>query len=144
MKLTANKIGSILRQHGYKLTPQRHAVLDVITDNSGHLTPLAIYQKLRQRHHNIGLVTIYRTLELLAELKLTCRIHQGGNCRSYLMRRSSEHHHQLICSDCGDIIDSTTCELRELEQKLTQETGFAMEGHLLEFYGRRENCQKII
>jgi Fur family ferric uptake transcriptional regulator len=101
MRLTERKISSILRQAGYKLTPQRRAVLNAIAINQDHLTPGEIYEKVRKEHPSIGLVTVYRTLDILSELGLICEVHSGGNCRSYLMRRPQEHHHHLICADCG-------------------------------------------
>jgi len=143
MKLTANKIAGLLRQHGYKLTPQRWAVLNVISHRHDHLTPAAIHDRVSQEHPGIGLVTIYRTLEVLAELGLLCKVHVEGGCRSYLMRRPSVHHHHLICSGCGRVVDFTDCALNELEQRLSRETGFEMKDHLLELYGHCQNCQKI-
>ena len=143
MILTARKIATILRQQGYKLTPQRRAVLDAIALSSDHLTPADIYDKVRHEHPGIGLVTIYRTLDILDKLGLICEVHSGGNCRSYLMRRPSEHHHHLICSNCGIVADFTNCDLGELAQRLSRETGFKIESHLLEFAGRCQNCQRI-
>ena len=142
MRLTERKIVTILRQHGYKLTPQRQAVIQTIASSQDHLTPTAIYDKVHQGHPSIGLVTIYRTLDILAELGLICRVHMESGCRSYLMRRPSEHHHHLVCSGCGQVVDFTDCDLSELEQRLSQETGFEMEGHLLEFTGLCQACQK--
>jgi hypothetical protein len=75
------------------------------------------------------LVTVYRTLDILSELGLICEVHSGGNCRSYLMRRPQEHHHHLICADCGTVADFTDCDLSELEQRLSLETGFEIKGH---------------
>ena len=141
MRFTEKKIATLLRQHGYKLTPQRRAVLSVIALSHEHLTPAAIYEKVRLEHPNIGLVTVYRTLEVLTRLGLICEVHAGGNCRSYLMRRPTEHHHHLICSDCGTVVDFTDCDLSELEQRLSNETDFKIEGHLLEFVGQCQNCR---
>ena len=101
MRLTANKIAGILRQNGYKLTPQRHAVLKVIASADSHMTPEQIHDKAVLEQPDIGLVTIYRTLDLLSELNLVCRMHISESCRSYMMRRPTEHHHHLICSGCG-------------------------------------------
>jgi len=143
MGLTARKITSILRQRGYRLTPQRRAVLKIIALSHDHLTPAAIYGKVCREHPGIGLVTVYRTLEILAKLGLICEVHAGGSCRSYLMRRPSGHHHHLICSECGRVVDFADCDLSEVEQRLSQETGFKMEGHLLEFLGCCPDCQKI-
>ena len=143
MRLTEKKIETILRREGYKLTPQRRAVLNLITLSHDHLTPAAIHEKVCQEHPGIGLVTIYRTLNILTELGLICEVHSGGNCPSYLLRRPSEHHHHLICSECHTVTDFTDCDLSELEQRLSKETGFEIEGHLLEVEGLCRNCQNI-
>ena len=142
MGLTERTVITTLREHGYKLTPQRRAVIRAVTSSHDHLTPAAIYDKVHQDHTNVGLVTIYRTLETLDRLGLICEVHAGGNCRSYLMRRPLEHHHHLICSECGTVIDFTNCDLSELEQRLSRETGFEIDSHLLEFLGQCQNCQK--
>jgi Fur family ferric uptake transcriptional regulator len=141
MKLTANKIAGILREHGFKLTPQRHTVLKVMASSHDHMTPEAIYEKVRRQNSDIGLVTIYRTLDLLGELDLVCRVHAPDGCRSYMMRRPTEHHHHVVCSECGKVVDFTTCALSDLEKKLVKDTGFSIEGHLLEFYGRCADCR---
>ena len=141
MRRTEREILTSLRRHSYKLTPQRRAVIRAITSSHDHLTPAAICDKVRQEHPGIGLVTIYRTLDLLADLGLICEVHSGGNCRSYLMRRPQEHHHHLICSECGTVADFTDCDLSELAHRLSRETGFEIEEHLLEFSGRCQNCQ---
>ena len=135
MRLTASKINSILRQRGYRLTSQRRAVVNTIAGTHNHLTPAAIYKRVKREYPGIGLVTIYRNLEILTELGLICEVHAGGSCRSYLMRKPLEHHHHLICSECGRVVDFADCDLGELEHRLSQETGFKMEGHLLEFIG---------
>ena len=136
MRLTASKINAILRQRGYRLTPQRRVVVNTIARTHHHLTPAAIYERVKREYPGIGLVTVYRNLEILAELGLICEVHAGGSCRSYLMRKPLEHHHHLICSECGRVVDFTDCDLGELGQRLSRETGFKMEGHLLEFIGR--------
>ena len=144
MVYTEKRVESILRRRGFKITPQRRAVLSEILRSHEHLTPAEIYEKVSRAHPGIGLVTVYRTLEMLAELGLICEMHVGGNCRSYLMRRPSEHHHHLICSDCGTVIDFTDCDLGKLEQKLSQETGFKIIDHLLEFRGQCQDCQQMV
>lgn len=140
MKLTANKIAGILREHGHKLTPQRHIVLKVMASNHDHLTPDAIYEKSRLEDPDIGRATVYRTLDLLSKLNLVCRVHTDGECRSYMMRRPTEHHHHLVCSGCGKVVDFTNCSLNEMEKRLSQESGFDIKGHLLEFYGLCRDC----
>jgi len=144
MRLTANKIAGKLRQHGYRLTTQRRAILKAIAGSHDHLNSREIYEKVKVQNRNIGLVTIYRTLDLLIKLKLICRIHTGGASQSYLMRRPAGHHHHLVCSKCGQAVDFTYCNLSNLEQRLSLETGYKIEGHLLEMYGRCPACLGIV
>ena len=143
MRLTERKVVATLRQHGYKLTPQRWVVIQAIASNQEHLTPTAIYEKVHQDQPNIGLVTIYRTLEILAKLKLICELHAGGSCHSYTISAPGHHHH-LICSDCSRVVDFPSCELEEAQQSLSKQTGFRIDDHLLEFIGLCQACQKEI
>ena len=140
MRLTERSITNTLRRHGYKLTPQRRAVIGTIASSPDHLTPAAIYEKVYQERPDVGLVTIYRTLEILAKLGLICELHTGGSGRSYTIG-APEHHHHLICSSCGEVVDFSGYDLSPLEERLSRETGFEIEEHLLEFIGRCQNCK---
>jgi len=141
MRLTEKEVTAALRRHEYKLTPQRRAVIRAIASSRDHLTPASIYQRVRQDYPQIGLVTVYRTLELLAELKLICELHGSGICHSYTIS-NPQHHHHLICSNCGTVVDLPGSRLKELEQDLSRETGFRIDDHLLEFIGLCQNCQQ--
>lgn len=143
MRLTERKATAILRQHGYKLTPQRRAIIQAIASGQDHLTPAAIYEKVHQGHPTIGLVTIYRTLDKLARLGLICELHAGGSCHSYTISAPERHHH-LICSNCGTVVDFAGYDFAELEQTLSLETGFHIEDRLLEFVGLCQACQKEV
>ena len=140
MRLTERSIATTLRRHSYKLTPQRRAVIGAIASSPDHLTPAAIYERVHQDYPGIGLATIYRTLGILAKLGLICELHAGGNCRSYTIGAPGHHHH-LICSNCGEVVDFSGYDLSPLEKRLSRETGFEIEDHLLEFIGRCQNCK---
>lgn len=142
MESADKKVATILRQRGYRLTPQRRAILKVIAGSQDHLTPAEIYQDVHALYPSIGLVTVYRTLDMLFGLGLICELHAAGSCRSYLLRRPLGHHHHLICSDCRSVVDFTDCDLTGIEKRLTEETGFDIEDHLLEFAGRCPRCQR--
>lgn len=141
MRLTERKIAVTLREHGYKLTRQRRIVIWAIASSQDHLTPLAVYEKVHQDYPNIGFVTIYRTLEVLTKLKLICELHAGGSCRSYTIS-SPGHHHHLICSKCGTVIGFTDCQLGNVARRLSNQTRFRIDDHLLEFIGLCQACQK--
>ena len=141
---TEKKIEDRLRQRGFKITPQRRVILKAIAGVSEHMTPAEIYERVCRDDPGIGLVTVYRTLEILAGLGLLCEMHAGGNCRSYLMRRPDEHHHHLICSDCGTVVDFINCDLGSLENRLSQDNNFEINGHILEFIGRCRECRRRV
>jgi len=141
MRHTEREIVAILKRHGYKLTPQRRVVIRTIASSQDHLTPIEIYEQVHHRHPNIGLATIYRTLSILARMGLICELHAGGICHSYTIS-APEHHHHLICLNCSRVINFTGYDLSELEQRLSKETGFKIEDHLLEFTGLCQACQK--
>ncbi|MCD6359024.1 MAG: transcriptional repressor [Dehalococcoidia bacterium] len=136
-------MADILREHNYKVTPQRRVVVDVLVHSNEHMTPSTIYEKARQKHPRVGLVTVYRTLDILSGLGLICELHTLDNNHSYLMRETDKPHHHLICSECGKVIDFTDCGLGALEKRLSLETGFEIEEHLLEFHGLCCHCQTI-
>ena len=142
MRLTEKEIATALKKHGYRLTPQRRAVIKAITSNNDCLNPSEIYTRVRSQRAGIGLVTVYRTLEVLAKLGLICELPTSNIQRSYTLS-VSEHHHHLTCSGCGTVVDFTGHNLSDLENKLTRESGFRIESHLLEFFGLCQGCQKL-
>lgn len=141
MRPTEKKLATTLSHNGFKLTAQRRAVLSAIVNSHEHLTPAEVHKLAIRENPNVGLVTVYRTLDVLSEMGLICRVHRGGRSRSYTLAPVGHHHH-LICTVCGSVTDFTNCDLSELEKKLSQETGFEIEGHLLEFSGHCRNCQR--
>ena len=140
MRPSEERLARTLSRNGYKLTAQRRAVLNAIVKSREHLTPAAVHKRAIQENPNVGLVTVYRTLDVLSEMGLVCRVHRGGRSRSYTLAPVGHHHH-MICTECGAVTDFTNCDLSELENKLSRETGFEIEGHLLEFSGRCLDCQ---
>lgn len=136
-------LSTLLRQKGYKLTPQRRAVINAIARSNDHVTPAELYQRAHREHPGVGLVTVYRTINLLSDIGLLCEMHTDGDSRSYLLRKLPEHHHHLVCSGCGVVVDFSICDLSDLERQLVDSTGFVMEEHLLEFRGRCPQCQKV-
>ncbi len=136
-----NKLIVALKRHGYKLTRQRRAILNAISGSRSHLTPAEIYQIASVEDSSIGLVTIYRTLEILGKCGLICKVYTGGSSQSFLVRRPQAHHHHLVCSSCGNVVDFTDCNLDKLEERLATQTGFSIDGHLLEMHGRCPDCR---
>ena len=140
MALDRSKLESQLREQGYKLTRPRQAVLAALSLSNGHLSPAEIYERARAIYPKLGLVTVYRALDLLTQLNLIQRVHLDEGCHSY-MRTSAGHSHQLICKECGRVEAFSECELEEIFHNLTQKTGFSIERHRLELLGRCPGCR---
>ena len=122
-------IGKI-RGRGYKATPQRLAVLAALGAEQHQRL-----EEIRARCPEVGLVTIYRTLDLLAEIGAVRRLDLGNGPRYEL---AEDHHHHLICESCGDV---TEFERRPLDLGSLRGMDFEVSSHTLEIYGRCGTCR---
>jgi Fur family ferric uptake transcriptional regulator len=130
----------LLRNTGYKITPPRLAVLEVIQEKGEHLNPTEILAQAQALHPGIGRATVYRTLELLTQLGVVRPILLGEDGPTYI--RAAGGHHHLVCSRCGLVVEFDQCMADEMAQDLRDRFGFRIDSHLLEFYGLCAACQE--
>jgi len=138
------RLKNILKENGYKLTPQRRATLEVLLNNQGeHLSTEEIYTKVRKTHPEIGLATVYRTMLLLEELGLLIKHNfEDGRNRYELSHPDEDHdHHHLICLKCGRVSEVEEDLLGSLEEIIVKKHGFQVINHKVKFYGHCKNCQ---
>jgi Fur family ferric uptake transcriptional regulator len=90
-----------LHTHGYRLTPQRQVILEVVRQAGKHVTPEQVYETVRSQNPAINRATIYRTLDFLCEQRLIVAMRWGSQTY-YEIARQTPHHH-LICRSCGGI-----------------------------------------
>jgi len=138
--LGKTEMAQAVRAHGYKLTPQRLAVLKVVHEGDEHLTPAEVLERGCRIHPGLGLTTVYRTLELLSELGFVRRVHQEKGCSAYV-RVKEKDGHSLVCHGCHRVVDFPCFGLEELIEEMGRRTGFAVESHLLELVGLCPTCQ---
>ena len=134
-----------LKKKGYKLTPQRRAIVDTIVVNEGkHLTAEEIYDEVKKDCPEIGLATVYRTILLLEEIGVVSRLHLNDGCSRYELVHSDEvhRHHHLICNVCNKVIEVKDDLLEEIEDKIEKEYKFKIVDHVLKFYGICNECQE--
>jgi len=129
-----------LQARGCKLTPQRLAIVRVLSEAEEHLTPAEVLERGREIHPELGLTTVYRTLELLRQLGFVRRVHLDEGCRAYAQMREREGHH-LVCQACHRVVDFPCTGLGELIEDTARRTGFAVESHLLALAGFCPACQ---
>ena len=131
-------IGQKLQEAGYKLTKPRLAVLQVLQENDKGLNPKEIHQLGKEIYPSMGLVSVYRTLDLLTELRLVTRVHSEHQCHSYASALSNRHY--VICNTCYRVFDFPCQGLDELINRVQEETGFTVTEHLLELNGLCPDC----
>lgn len=135
-----NLFAAKLQEHGYRLTLARQAVIAALLNSGGHVSADALAEAVRADAPQVGRMTVYRTLDLLSELALVRPIYQGSGAAHYILMDSGHHHH-LVCSVCHAIIEFDDCILHGIEQAIGERFEFDVKGHLLEFYGRCQNCR---
>ena len=125
-----------------RITMPRRAVMGVLLEAESPLAPQEILERGRQIHARLGLVTVYRTLELFSRLNLVRRVHREDGCQGYVLT-SPGHHHVLLCRDCGRAVEFPGGDdLQVLIQRVEGETGYRVEGHLLQLSGLCPACQE--
>ncbi len=141
--LNLDELRNALRSKGYKLTPQRRSVLNVMIQHLGeHLTAEEIYDEVRVECPDIGLATVYRTLQLLSDMKILMKLNLDDGITRYEMNLDEKHHHHhhLICENCGKILEVKYDLLDSVEKKIEAEYQFSIHNHKLKFYGLCKNC----
>lgn len=140
-----NIIKSKLQKQGYKLTTQRWAILNTIVDNQQqHLNCDEIYNIVRGEYPDLGIATVYRTIQLFEKLGIVYKLNFDDGCSRYELSVGSEshHHHHLICIECGKVIEVKLDLLESLEEEIENEEQFSIVDHNVKFYGYCNECKK--
>lgn len=137
----------LLQDKGLKMTRQRLVVLETLAANpEHHLTAEEIYERVKVGNPDIGLATVYRTVQLLFELGLIEKIHLDDGFVRYeigaLEKRESHRHHHLICLRCGRVSAFQNDMLEALETGVKQALGFQVIDHEVKLYGYCKDCLK--
>lgn len=139
---------TLLKQNGLKVTTQRVAILEVLNSRPGkHLTAEEIYDCVKEKYPEIGLATVYRTIQLLSELHLIDKLNLDDGYVRYEIGRgnpdeSCHHHHHLICLDCGKIYAFQDDLLEVLEERIKETLDFDVVDHEVKLYGHCNKCNR--
>jgi len=144
MEAQIDKIKQQLQAQGYKLTPQREATVRILLENEeDHLSAEDVFLMVKEIAPEIGLATVYRTLELLTDLHVVEKLNFGDGVARYDLRGDSNnhHHHHLICVQCGVVSEIKEDWLLPLEERLREQLGFETVDHRLDFHGICLSCR---
>ncbi|MES5811945.1 Fur family transcriptional regulator [Mammaliicoccus sciuri] len=145
MEERIQRVKEQLHKASYKLTPQREATVRVLLENeANHLSAEDVYLKVKDKAPEIGLATVYRTLELLAELKVVDKINFGdGVARFDLRKEGAKHfHHHMVCMECGAVDEIEEDLLEDVERRVEKEFNFKILDHRLTFHGICHRCHE--
>jgi Fe2+ or Zn2+ uptake regulation protein len=130
-----------LRQHGFRLTPQRKIVLSVLHDLDGLATADAIYERVRAVNAAVDKSTVYRTLDLLHSFELVAVIDQGDDQRRYELLGLHGAHVHLVCQSCGAVVGVELEPLAAWITQMDQRYGFAIDARGITLAGLCHACQ---
>ncbi len=131
----ATQLLETLEERGHRSTSPRRAVVNAIAGQNKHFTA----EELREQLPGVGRATIYRSLRLLVESGVLCRVLlEEGDLHYQLSHRG--HHHHLLCVECGSSQDLLGCDIEDLLQTVSAAHEFQLSGHWLEVYGKCHAC----
>ncbi len=140
VKQRLDQMLSKLKDHDFRITPQRMAVIKVLAASEGHPTVETIYEKVRIQFPTTSLATIYKTVSLLREINEVLELGFADGSNRYDGNKPYPHPH-LICTRCKKIIDPDLSSLEDLAAEVTKETGFQIHTHRVDFFGLCCECQ---
>ena len=144
MTINMNELKHMFRDRQYKMTSQRQIILQTFLDHpQQHLSAEDIYGIVRKEASELGLATVYRTLELLSDLEVLQKIDFGDGRHRYEINETSSphHHHHLICLACGSVREFEDDLLESLENAVALKSNFTIVDHQLKFYGYCGECR---
>ena len=131
-----------LRGDGYRNGVARRAVVELLGRQDCCLTAQDIFDRLRAEGRRVGIASIYRVLDLLTDKGLLQRIDVGaGTARFEPVLASGEHHHHLVCEDCGTVEAFADDELERALHRVEGRTGYSIVGHDVVLRGACKNCR---
>ena len=113
----------MLRSQGYRMTPQRLSVLDIVASQCGHIGVDEVWGLARQQHPYVDLATVYRTLQLLKRAGVVTEVLIGNKLHFEMTDQHNPHHH-MVCSSCDDVFTLSPDYLAGFSRRLVEEFGF--------------------
>lgn len=143
--MTIENIKKKLHAAGYKLTPQREATIKILINHEDeHLCADDVYMLLKEVAPDIGIATVYRTLELFSETKIVNKVNFGDGVARYDLRGDEEghSHSHIVCNTCGKVEEIQEDFLESVEEFISKTYQFNVLDHSLMFQGVCRNCKE--
>ncbi|MDR7329964.1 Fur family transcriptional regulator [Corynebacterium guangdongense] len=126
---------------GARNTRQRTAVVELMKDLDNFASAKDIHHELSERNEKVGLTTVYRTLQSLAEISAVDVLHMASGETLYRACQTDRHHHHLVCTECGRTEEIDGGPVEEWARKVADQYGFELSTHDAEIYGICPECR---
>jgi Fur family ferric uptake transcriptional regulator len=133
---------ALMRERGFRVTPQRELILDAICEGDGHTTPDEIYQRVKAKTPHVNRATVYRNLDFLCEMRLVIAVQIGG--RMYYEIAGDAPHHHLICRNCDRVEQIGHEVVKALFDKIEREQKFHVDMDHLALFGLCHKCRRAL
>jgi Fe2+ or Zn2+ uptake regulation protein len=133
-------LSAALDDAGYRLTDARRSIAELIAGRRGHFTAADLVAEARERRLGVGRATIFRTLDVLTELRAVERLDLPNGEHAYVACEPAHHHH-VVCSSCGRSRDVDDAGWRAVVRDIERKTGYRIDDHRLELFGRCPSCR---
>jgi Fur family transcriptional regulator, peroxide stress response regulator len=130
-----------LKKRGFRITPQRHAIIKILAVSQGHPTAEQVYEKVREQFPTTSLATVYKTISLLKELNEVLELGFPDGSNRYDGAKPFPHPH-VICTKCQKIMDPEPEGFDDLKLEISQKTGYEILYHRLDFFGLCPECRR--
>jgi Fe2+ or Zn2+ uptake regulation protein len=131
-----------LKQLSLKVTPKRIAIIEILMKEPGYLSPEEIWRKMKRQFNRIGLPTVYRNLEELADGNVISKITHPNRQLYYFFCGNNEHHHHFVCLSCRNVNDINFCAIHELRKEVKKRLNAQVVSHILQVNGLCKECLK--
>lgn len=133
-------LADVLSDAGIRSTEPRRAVAELIATRNGHFTARELVDDATSRRSGIGRATIFRTLELFADLGLVERLDLPSGEHAYVACEPAHHHH-VVCLRCGRSSEVEDWGMADVAREVARRTGYRIERHRLELFGVCPDCR---
>ena len=138
--MRSTDLSAALGDAGYRLTDARRSIAALIAGRRGHFTAADLVAEARERRLGVGRATIFRTLDVLTELRAVERLDLPNGEHAYVACEPAHHHH-VVCSSCGRSRDVDDAGWRAVVRDIERRTGYRIDDHRLELFGRCPSCR---
>ena len=133
-------VTSLLRERGFKVTPQRLAIYSVLEETKTHPSAEMIFNQLQPTYPTMSLATVYKTIEILKELELVQILNVGED--SFRYDADTSDHAHIVCSVCGRVDDVHGLDASSFTAEVASQSHYILKGKQFYFYGTCPECQQ--